>query len=436
LKPPFCKPSLPVKTFVLFFLFQLSAQSFSQDEYSFDISAYDKSPFEFNGYAELRWEHMSLNRNSALYLLNYYGLDERDSIDRYTASLQLEGRYRLNNITTYIRLNPETYNDDLESDNTLTTHEAYFSWLTKPGLTVDLGKKLLKWGKGYAWNPVGFVERPKDPNEPDLAREGFTIVSMDWIKSGAGDLKTLAITPVYLPVTDDMNKDYGPEDDNFAAKIYLLYKDTDIDLMVLSDASRTARYGFDFSRSISTNFEIHGEWAYITDFNRRVLNSLNTLDITTVNIQNWLLGFRYLTEKDTTFIAEYYSNGAGYTESQMQDFYQLVKDAPSQPDPDLAIARARLIANAGYIRQTMMRKYIYLRIQQKEPFNILYWTPAITGIFNLEDNSYNVSPELVYTGVTNLELRIKLNLLYGDDYSEFGEKPNDRKAELRARYYF
>lgn len=43
---------------------------------------------------------------------------------------------------------------------------------------------------------------------------------------------------------------------------------------------------------------------------------------------------------------------------------------------------------------------------------------------------------LVYTGDTNLELRFKLNFLSGDKFVEFGEKQNDRKMELRARYYF
>ena len=38
---------------------------------------------------------------------------------------------------------------------------------------MEAGKRTLRWGKGYAWNPIGFVERPKDPNDPDLAREGY-----------------------------------------------------------------------------------------------------------------------------------------------------------------------------------------------------------------------------------------------------------------------
>ena len=414
----------------------LAGPVFAADEYSFDLSAYEKSPFEIGGYGELRWEHLRLDEDTAIYQLNYFDQDQPDTNDRYTASLQLEGRYSNNQFSAYARLNPETYNDDFSHDAELTTHEAYLSWQARSSVTIDVGKKLTKWGKGYAWNPVGFIERPKDPNEPDLAREGFTVIAGDWIKSRSGDLQTIAFTPVYLPVTDDMNQDFGPEDDNFAAKLYLLYKDTDVDIMVLSDGSRTARYGLDFSRNITTNFEVHGEWAYVADAPRKILNDQGTLDTSSNNLQSWLLGLRYLTEKDTTYIAEYYYNGAGYSDAQMQDFYKLIESVPDQPNIDLALARAQAIAQAGYVKQTVMRRYLYLRIMQKEPFDWLYWTPAITAIVNLQDDSYNLAPEMVYTGITNLELRIKLNYLQGDDYSEFGEKQNDSKLEIRMRYFF
>ena len=83
-----------------------------------------------------------------------------------------------------------------------------------------------------------------------------------------------------------------------------------------------------------------------------------------------------------------------------------------------------------------MRDYIYLRASRKEPFDILYFTPSATVILNVNDKSFSLSPELLYTGITNLELRLKASFLSGQCLSEYGEKQNDYKAELRARYYF
>lgn len=69
-----------------------------------------------------------------------------------------------------------------------------------PHLTVDAGKKLMLWGKGYAWNPVGFINPPKDPDDPALNLEGNTILGVDLIKSLAtGGLTNFGLTAMLLP---------------------------------------------------------------------------------------------------------------------------------------------------------------------------------------------------------------------------------------------
>lgn len=83
-----------------------------------------------------------------------------------------------------------------------------------------------------------------------------------------------------------------------------------------------------------------------------------------------------------------------------------------------------------------MRDYLYLRIAQKEPFDILYFNPAVTTILNLHDGSFTLSPEIVYSRITNLELRLKAAFILGSSDTEYGEKPNDYRLELRAGYYF
>ena len=97
---------------------------------------------------------------------------------------------------------------------------------------------------------------------------------------------------------------------------------------------------------------------------------------------------------------------------------------------------ANTMTEGNYGRPNPMRDYVYLRITQKDPLDILYLTPAITCIYNINDKSCSLSPEILYTGITNLELRLKAGFIAGPDNSEFGEKQNDYRIELRARYYF
>ncbi len=103
---------------------------------------------------------------------------------------------------------------------------------------------------------------------------------------------------------------------------------------------------------------------------------------------------------------------------------------------DGILQRALLTADGTYGRLNPMRDYLYMRITQKEPFDILYFTPALTVMANLNDGGYTVSPEAVYTRITNLELRLKASFLYGGPDSEFGEKQNRWRIEFRAGYSF
>ena len=94
------------------------------------------------------------------------------------------------------------------------------------------------------------------------------------------------------------------------------------------------------------------------------------------------------------------------------------------------------LARQGYAKRNPGKNYLYVRLSNKDPFDILYFVPSIAAIINLDDGSYSLAPELLYTGITNLELRARATILEGKRQSEFGEKINDSKLEFRLRYYF
>jgi len=226
---------------------------------------------------------------------------------------------------------------------------------------------------------------------------------------------------------------------SLAGKLYLLFYDMDIDVMFLSGGSKTARYGVDFSRNITTNFERHGEFAVIEDYRKRFIDSDGNLFEKEFDAESYLAGIRYLTERETTYILEYYRNEAGFTTDEMRDYFSFINaayDSYFASGSDMLIKKGLSITEENYGRMNPAREYLYLRISQKEPFDILYFTPSLTGILNINDKSFSMSPEFLYTGITNLELRMKASLITGERLSEYGEKQNDYRVELRARYYF
>ncbi len=421
-------------------LLLLLATPIAAQEYSFDASDFEKKPYELGGYFELKQESFDLNRDGAFYRLNNLGLPQRESLDRTTATLQLVGKLRGGIGTFDFRTNSSLQRDEFSHAHDNSIYEAAYSIRPDPGLTMEAGKRALKWGKGYAWNPIGFVERPKDPNDPQLAREGFVMADADWIASPGGNLRTIAFTPVLLPVEKDINGDFGLRGHlNPAAKLYLLYRDTDLDFAWQGKGSRPARFGFDFSRNVTTNFEIHGEWARILEFPKPVTDSAGHVTTQTGDATSYLLGLRYLTEADTTYVAEYYHNGTGYSQYEASQFFQLVDTGFTQLEQtgsSALIQRALSLSQGSYGRPNPGTDYLYFRAQQKDALGVVYFAPALTAMVNLKDHSYQVTPELQYTGFNNLELRLRLFVLQGEAGTDFGEKLASRKLEIYARYYF
>ena len=416
-----------------------SAIAEAEEKYSFDIGKFEKQPFELSGYAELRPESYRLNRDGALYKLNFYNQGARTRLDRTTGALEISGLYRHGIATFNATAHGEVSRDDLQSSDRARMYEAYLTLEPSTGVRFEAGKRALRWGKGYAWNPVGFIERPKDPNDPELSREGFAVLGGSFTRSFDGPLQTVTFTPLLVPTSRQMNKDFGPGNHaNPAARLSVLYRDTDIDFMILGQGARGARYGFDFARNLSTNLEIHGEWARIRGAAKPVLGAGGAGTLQVSDVTSYLIGLRYLTERETTWIVEYYRNGAGYSQEQMRTYLSF---AHSAYDQFLATGNSAALERAGalqtsYGRANPMRRYLYVRASQKEPFDILYFTPAVTAIFNLDDRSYSIAPELAYTGITNLDLRLRFFAIQGARLTDFGEKQNDRRIELRMRYYF
>lgn len=407
------------------------------DDYSFDAAQYEKKPYELNGYAELKAEDFALNRDSAFYKLNYYGEPQRESLDRATETLELAGKLRQGVGTFDFRAHADATQDQLADDRNSRIYEAAFSLRPRAGLTVEAGKRALSWGKGYAFNPIGFVQRVKDPNDPQLAREGFVMADGDFIWNPGGALQTVAFTPVLVPTTNDLNSDFGASDHlNPAFKLYALYRDTDLDFAWQGKGGRPARYGFDFARNLKTNLEIHGEWARILQFARPVTDAGGRVTTEAADATSYLLGLRYLSQGNTTYIAEVYHNGTGYSEAEADSFYQLVDAAFSQAQPNPLLQKALALGQGSYARPFNGENYLYLRAQHPDAFGIVYLQPALTAMLNLDNGSFQVTPELQYTGYNNLELRLRLYLLRGGGSTDFGEKPNSRKLELYARYYF
>jgi hypothetical protein len=426
--------------FICVFWVTLAAVAQAEEQYTFDPAETEKKPYHFGGYVEFKPILFGLDHDAAFYRLRFYNAEQGSNLMEWNGKVQLEGSYEKGIFRLYAKTNTDLKSTYAGGSERSLFYEAYGSMKPSSSLKADIGKKTMKWGKGYAWSPVAFLDRPKDPDDPELAQEGYIVTSADYIKSFDGPLKTISFTPVLLPAYSHINDESWQTDNlNVAGRLYLLLYDTDIDFLFLSRGSKTDRYGVDFSRNITTNFEIHGEFAYIRDNQKNVLDANGNSRQIKNDVQNYLFGVRHLTTFDLTTIIEYYHNGAGYNADEMKNYYAFINrgyNTYKATGNAAGLINAQNMADANYGRFSPMEDYLYIRLSQKEPFNILYVTPALTWMMNLNDQSYSLTPELLYTGITNLELRLRTAFIIGTRNTEFGEKQNDYRIELRAGYYF
>ncbi len=432
---------------ILLLLLFIVQPVYSQDKYQVDLSEIEKEvektatkPYSLGGFFEFQPITFWIDRDSAFSRLKYDLQRSESTFEQYNLRLRLQGSYKKDIFSVSFMTDTLVQSQFRGWEEGTKLFQGIISLRPTPNFNIEAGNKVLKWGKGYAWSPVAFVDQPKNPEDPEEALEGFTVLTTDWNQSFAGPLKNAALTAVAVPVYEHVNSNFGALNQmNFASKLYLLLYDTDIDFMILTGASRTTRYGFDFAKNISPDFEVHGELARITNFKLNAINAQGTPSSHDSDAISYLLGLRYLSAQETTYILEYYRNGTGFSRNQFEDFVTFVGDSYRtflNTGNSSGLAQASKLADAAYGKPNPMRHYLYFRASQKEPFDILYFTPALTSIINLRDGSLVVIPELLYSPVTNLELRFRTPALIGRRGTEYGEKQNNYRIEFRLRYFF
>ena len=77
------------------------------EEFSFDVEKFEPKPFKLRGYVEVEPSYAETNQEGALYQLEFFDEEPRDSIARLPAVLELDGRYQHDAVTLSFRTHSE-----------------------------------------------------------------------------------------------------------------------------------------------------------------------------------------------------------------------------------------------------------------------------------------------------------------------------------------
>jgi len=375
----------------LLLLMCLCSTYVSADDYSFDMESIETKSFEYSGYLRSEYKYQNLNPDSPLYTL----LNKSDNTQHTSLN---EALFRFTHYKDDFKLigalSARYNNIDGVGEDIFTIYQLYTNHKLSLNHSIDVGKKTLKWGTGYFFNPAALLDRPKDPTQPENAYEGYVMANYTYNKSFEGDLKNLKLDLIYMPTTSKINDDFFNErSSTLAMKLYLLYLDTDMEFIYLYNDRTKDKLGFTFSKNLLPHFEVHGEYAKELD-----------------GYHSYLLGLKYVTETDVTITSEYYYNSEGLTEEQISPAVKI--------DPFSA------------------KSYFVNKFSKKEPFDIVYSSIYFRDMLNLEDHSHLDTVGFTYTFKNNLAIDFSYNLNTGKNESEFGKKMVSDFAWLKATWYY
>ena len=408
--------------------------SVAAQDYTFEIPELNEpSGLRLSGHLDGRIKGLALNSDSPLKTLQLGSGDYSSYQTQWLSELYLDGDYKSDKIAFHFG----TYGrSELSSSSTFSVFELYNRFILGQRLSLVFGKMASNWGKGYAFNPAGFVNPPKDPENPELAREGKPLLKLDYVRSfSLPAFQTFAVDLVLLPPSVLLNNKYAdPANITIASKFYVLSFDTDLELYQFSDQGGDRRLGIGISRNIGPSIEIHGEYAH---YNNQLAHSFSSASIQRVarSGSQYLLGLRFINTRLTTTIIEYYHSDFGYSTADITRFSDyLEENTLSSELVDLQDIAS--LAQSFFFSKNIGQDYLYLKFSHPEPFDILYLTPTFQSIINLNDQSLLLSPIISYKPYTNSEFILWSTVFLGDPDSEYGIKSVAWSSELWLRIYF
>lgn len=425
--------------FTLWFIFVLMFVQltvvFGQEEENLPITEVEQEKkLEWNGNLDVKYLLFNMDQNSAQYKLQFFkNLPLSSLLSQYKLEPYLNAEYRTSDLGFVLKTHASYYSD---ANSSFDLFESYASFNPSFNINLQAGKRVYNWGKGYAFNPVGFVNPVKDPENPELAQAGLLSANIEYVKSFSSDaFQSLSLLAVLIPTSNVNGTSFGEfNNTDVALKSSFLLWDTDIDLLAYYSEMKPKRYGFDFARNIQENIEAHAEFSYNQNVERfTILN--NSLRSEFVDMYSYLFGLRYLDASNTTIIAEYYHNGSGLSKDEYASYNEFINNGANSLTE--TIKQQTLGVSQTYFKgQTLMRDYLYIKLSHPEPFDLLYFTPSIYTIYNLTDHSFLLSFQMSYKPITNTEFIFWASMFSGDKSTEYGGKQVMQRMELWMRVFF
>lgn len=139
------------------------------------------------------------------------------------------------------------------TSSTVRVKETY-AGLSAGDFDITAGRKMLRWGTGYAFTAAGVLDPPRDPTNPSdrlNTNQGRDMIKADWVR-GPHALTAAWSTAALAPAHSTMR-------DTTAFRYNVLVRGFDTSLIAGHDRGADTFGGLTFTRVVGQAWELHGE---------------------------------------------------------------------------------------------------------------------------------------------------------------------------------
>jgi hypothetical protein len=324
----------------------------------------------------------------------------------------------------------------------LRVKELYVNWSVNSHWDITAGKKILKWGTGYAWTPTGVLDPPRDPRDPT---DRLNLYQGRELLEARGTYGNHNFSAVFASPAIYSKLRTSRTGNQWAFKYNSLIRGFDYSLIgSFGGLGSPNRFGANATYVIGQSLELHGE--FLAQRGSRLLYPLASAEADP-RITYSAPPFGYLKEHDPdlyfkalaglnyTFVTgwnvvmEFYRDSEGLSgmESNRQisfiTYNEELHALQAGPDPSrITLPAANLLWSLQqYNRMIPAKDYFFARVSRSRMRQ--KWDVEGITLVNLRDGGSTWIPQVSYDFSQRFGAYMRYNYYAGSRYSETGLLP-------------
>jgi hypothetical protein len=320
--------------------------------------------------------------------------------------------------------------------------EGYARVSVLPWLDVEAGKRLLRWGTGYAFTPTGLLDPPRDATDPQdrlALNEGMVMARVDAFSGSSAITFAVAAPRLDRPTTIAAST---------PRRLLALRARTTVggvEMAVVASApdNQRASFGANFTHVIGRHFEYHGELLVHDDDStwRQVLAPHDPR----VRRVSDLVGMQYTFDRLAfNTIVEYFHDGNGLSSemwSRLLDRASANTAASAAPlaaaspaaasppaagsaaasSPAAAVSTTAAGSAGGVLYRPTRRDFLFVRGSRAN--TDAFFLPEMITLIGLNDGGLTLVPTITLVPTRHLQIYARGVLLTGPARSADGSAP-------------